>query len=43
MLMCDSFGTNYNWVRDVQETYGWDVTTAALAPVVDATASTAVP
>lgn len=34
MLMCDDFGTNYNWVRDVQETYGWDVTTVALAPVV---------
>jgi putative intracellular protease/amidase len=34
MLMCDSFGTNYNWSRDVQETYGWDVTTAALTPVV---------
>lgn len=34
MLMCDYFGTNYNWVRDVQETYGWDVTTVALAPVV---------
>ena len=34
MLMCDNFGTNYNWVRDVQETYGWDVTTAALEPVV---------
>ncbi|MFZ1946721.1 MAG: DJ-1/PfpI family protein [bacterium] len=34
MLMCDNFGTNYNWVRDVQETYGWDVTTAALQPVV---------
>jgi putative intracellular protease/amidase len=34
MLMCDNFGTNYNWIRDVQETYGWDVTTAALEPVV---------
>lgn len=34
MLVCDHFGTNYNWVRDVQETYGWDVTTVGLQPVV---------
>lgn len=36
MLMCNPYGANYNWVRDVQETYGWEVTTAALVPVVSA-------
>lgn len=36
MLLCNPYGANYNWVRDVQETYGWDVTTAALVPVVNA-------
>jgi putative intracellular protease/amidase len=34
MLMCDHYGANYNWVRDVQETYGWEVTTVALAETV---------
>lgn len=36
MVLCGPYGANYNWVRDVQETYGWEVTTAALAPVIDA-------
>lgn len=35
MLMGSNYGANYNWYRDVQETYGWEVTTAGLTPVID--------
>ena len=34
MLMCNNYGANYNWIRDVMEIYGWDVTTAGVTPTV---------
>lgn len=34
MMFGNKYGANYNWSRDVQETYGWEVTTAGLTDVV---------
>ena len=35
LLMCDSYGANYNLVRDVMELYGWNLTTVGVTPIVD--------
>jgi len=34
LLMCNNYGANYNWLRDVMEIYGWDITTAGVTPTV---------
>ncbi len=34
ILVCDSYGANYNLIRDVMELYGWDLTTVGVTPTV---------
>lgn len=34
LLMCNRYGANYNWIRDVMEIYGWDITTVGVTPKV---------
>lgn len=34
ILVCNSYGANYNLIRDVMELYGWDLTTVGATPTV---------
>jgi putative intracellular protease/amidase len=34
LLMCNSYGANYNLVRDVMELYGWNLTTVGVTATV---------
>ncbi len=34
LLLCNSYGANYNLIRDVMEQYGWDITTIGVTPTV---------
>jgi putative intracellular protease/amidase len=36
IMVCNSYGANYNLIRDVMELNGWDITTVGVTPTVPA-------